>query len=128
MRLAARSTRHKHVRSNFISTLKEDEVIQAALGSTEQVYRAHLSAEVERLAGVDIFGQYTPDAMDKTLEDDALAEKIEEYAPSLFVYMQFDVADSIARVKSRRFALVVMFIYIVVFALTRVLRNLESGD
>jgi hypothetical protein len=66
--------------------------------------------------------------MDKTLEDDALAEKIEEYAPSLFVYMQFDVADSIARVKSRRFALVVMFIYIVVFALTRVLRNLESGD
>ena len=44
------------------------------------------------------------------------------------VYMQFDVADSIARVKSRRFALVVMVIYIVVFASGHVLTNLESGD
>ena len=42
-------------------------------------------------------------------------------------YMQFDVADSIARVKSRRFALVVMVIYIVVFASGHVLTNLESG-
>jgi hypothetical protein len=36
-----------------------------------------LSAEVEKLAGVDIFGQYTQDAVDKTqeLQDDALAKQ-----------------------------------------------------
>jgi hypothetical protein len=86
IRLAARSTRHKNARGLLIQAIQEDDVIQAALGSTEEIYRARLSAEVERLAGVDIFGQYTPDAMDKIqeLQDDALAEEIEEYAPSLF--------------------------------------------
>ena len=86
IRLAARSTRHRSVRGHLINTIRDDEVIQATLGPTEDVYHASLSAEVEKLAGVDIFGQYTPDAMDKTqeLQDDALAEQIEEYAPSLF--------------------------------------------
>jgi len=86
IRLAARSTRHWSVRGHLISTIRDDKVIQATLGSAEEVYHARLSAEVEKLAGVDIFGQYTPDAMDKTqeLQDDALTEQIEEYAPSLF--------------------------------------------
>jgi len=86
IRLAARSTRHRSVCGHLISTIRDDEVIQATLGSAEEVYHARLSAEVEKLAGVNIFGQYTPDAMEKTqeLQDDALAEQIEEYAPSLF--------------------------------------------
>jgi len=86
IRLAARSTRHKHVRGHLISTIRDDEVMQAALGSAEEIYRTRLSAEVEKLAGVDIFGQYTPEATDKIqeLQDGALAEQIEEYAPSLF--------------------------------------------
>ena len=33
IRLAARSTRHKHVRGHLISTIRDDEVMQAALGS-----------------------------------------------------------------------------------------------
>ena len=57
--------------------------MQAALGSTEEIYRTRLSAEVEKLAGVDIFGQYTPEAMDK-IQELQVAEQIEEYTPSLF--------------------------------------------
>lgn len=49
IRLAARSTRHKNVRGLLIQAIQEDDVIQAALGSTEEIYRARLSAEVERL-------------------------------------------------------------------------------
>jgi hypothetical protein len=83
IRLAAR---HRSVRGHLINTIRDGEVIQATLGPTEEVYHARLSAEVEKLVGVDIFGQYTPDAMDKTqgFQDDALAEQIEEYVPSLF--------------------------------------------
>lgn len=44
------------------------------------------------------------------------------------VYAQSDIANSIARVKSRKFALVVMVIYVEVFASGHVLTNLESGD
>jgi len=60
----------------------------ATLGSAEEVYHARLSAEVEKLAGVDIFGQYTPDAMDKTqeLQDDALAEQVEEYVACMSTF------------------------------------------
>ena len=74
IRLAARSTRHTHVRGHLISTIRDDEVMQAALGSAEEIYRTRLSAEVEKLAGVDIFGQYTPEATDKIqeLQDGAL--------------------------------------------------------
>ena len=57
IRLAARSTRHRSVRGHLISTIRDDEVIQATLGSAEEVYHARLSAEVEKLAGVNIFGQ-----------------------------------------------------------------------
>ena len=83
IRLAARSTRHNHVRGNLISTIQDAEVMQAALRSTEEIYRTRLSAEVEKLAGVDIFGQYTPEAMDK-IQELQVAEQIEEYTPSLF--------------------------------------------
>ena len=83
IRLAARSTRHNHVRGNLSSTIQDDEVMQAALRSTEEIYRTRLSAEVEKLAGVDIFGQYTPEAMDK-IQELQVAEQIEEYTPSLF--------------------------------------------
>jgi hypothetical protein len=61
VRLAARSTRHRSVCGHLIKTIQENEVIRATLASTEEVYRARLSAEAEKLAGVDIFGQYTPD-------------------------------------------------------------------
>jgi hypothetical protein len=68
VQLAARSTRHATVRGHLINTIQEDRVIQANLRSLEERYRAHLSTEVEKLAGVDIFGQYTLDAMDKIQE------------------------------------------------------------
>jgi len=88
IRLAARSTRHKSVRGHLVNTIRDDEVMQVALGSAEEVYHARLSAEVEKLAGVDIFGQYTPDAMDKTqeLQDDALAEQVEEYVACMSTF------------------------------------------
>jgi hypothetical protein len=63
IRLAARTKRHNSVRSHLITTIREDKVVQGTIGSAEENYRAHLSAEVEKLAGVDIFGQYTPDAI-----------------------------------------------------------------
>jgi hypothetical protein len=90
IRLAARSTRHATVRGHLINTIQEDRVIQANLRSPEERYRARLSTEVEKLAGVDIFGQYTPDAMDKiqALQDDALEKQIKEHAPSLFELLE----------------------------------------
>jgi hypothetical protein len=90
LRLAARSIHHTSVRCHLINTIQEDKVIQASLKSTEETYLARLSAEVEELSKVDIFGQYTPDAIDKMqqLQDDILAKQIEEHAPSLLELLE----------------------------------------
>jgi hypothetical protein len=74
-----------------------------------------LSAEVEKLAGVDIFGQYTPNAMDKTqeLQDDALAKQIEEYAPSLFELLEIlcRTTDKTAQRNQRRIVSIFSMLY-----------------
>jgi hypothetical protein len=54
IRLAARSTRHANVRRHLINTIQV-KVIQASLGPPEHTHHARLSAEAEKLAGVDIF-------------------------------------------------------------------------
>jgi hypothetical protein len=60
--------RDRTVRGHLINTTQEDQAIQANIRSLEEVYRARLSAEAEKLAGVDIFGQYPTDAMGKIQE------------------------------------------------------------
>jgi hypothetical protein len=50
----------------LINTIRDDEAIQATLGSAED------RSFVEKIAGVDVFGQYNKT---QELQDDALAEQ-----------------------------------------------------
>ena len=95
LQLVARSQNHARLRTNLMKAIKEDEVIgelfPAAIltDEAESQCRINMATEVEKLATMPIFGQYTPEAIDTILDTDnkTIIKELQLKAPSLWALL-----------------------------------------
>jgi len=95
LRLIARSHNHARLRTNIMQAIQKDEVIgelfpaAISMDKAENQYRINMAIEVERLATIPIFGQYTPEAIDTILgtENKTIISEMQSKAPSLWALL-----------------------------------------